>query len=100
MSSSSRRARSDGKMSAFVEPADGLGTAFGAVTIFLVFGAVTWVEPRGVEPLTSAVQRRYGLSGCVLACTRVWLRYGDFGRSSAYAFLLCSAPSCSGCCTG
>ena len=38
-------------MSAFVEPADGLGTALGAVTIFLVFGAVTWVEPRGVEPL-------------------------------------------------
>src|ERR687898_3003208 len=25
------------------------------------------VEPRGFEPLTSAVQRRYELSGCVLA---------------------------------
>ena len=43
-------------MSAYVEPADGLGTALGAVTIFLVFGAVTWVGSRGVEPLTSGVQ--------------------------------------------
>ena len=57
------------------------------------------MEPRGFEPLTSAVQRRYGLSGCVLVCPRVWLMYGDFGRSEAYAFRLCSAPSYWGCCT-
>ena len=57
------------------------------------------VEPRGFEPLTSAVQRRYGLSGCVLACTRVWLIYGDFGRSKAYTFRLCSAPYYWGCWT-
>jgi len=33
------------------------------------------VEPTGFEPLTSAVQRRYKLSGCVLA--RAWLKHAE-----------------------
>ena len=38
------------------------------------------VEPRGFEPLTSAVQRRYELSVCVLARPRVWLKQAYFRR--------------------
>ena len=41
-----------------------------ASTSFLTFYlriCTNKVEPRGFEPLTSAVQRRYELSGCVLA---------------------------------
>jgi hypothetical protein len=39
------------------------------------------VEPRGFEPLTSsAVQRRYELSVCVLARPHAWLKQAYFRR--------------------
>jgi hypothetical protein len=40
-------------------------------------GDIFEVEPRGFEPLTSAVQRRYELSGCILACPRAWLKHAE-----------------------
>jgi hypothetical protein len=57
------------------------------------------VEPRGFEPLTSALLRRCVLSGCVLACPCAWLNYAHFRRLKGCAFRLCTAASWSGCCT-
>jgi hypothetical protein len=51
------------------------------------------VESRGFEPLTSAVQRRYELSGCVLARPPAYLKHADFRLLEQYTFRLCSSLS-------
>jgi hypothetical protein len=69
------------------------------LSTFYLKGHSMRVEPRGFEPLTSAVQRRYGLSVCVLARPRVWLKQAYFHRLKGVELRLCSVLSWWGCCT-
>jgi hypothetical protein len=63
----------------------------GCLSLFSILPAkqkVFKVEPRGFEPLTSAVQRLTPMFQPVLACPVMWLNYAVFDVFEKLAFLL------------
>jgi hypothetical protein len=89
-----------GSLSRYCQQAlDTKSGGFSCMTFFAYLYGKEGVNPRGLEPLASAMRGRLGESRFVPVCWRNRLSYAVFSVFEATIFLSCSAPFCPGCST-